>query len=552
VRTLTDFLVYSFGIARGLAVLMTAVGFVLLIACANVAGLLLARAGGRRKEMAIRLSLGAGRLRIVRQLLTEGLLMAFLGGGLGLLLSYWGIRFVRAHLSVNEVMRAVPLGLDSNVLLFALSVSLFSAVLCGLAPALAASRTDINTHLKDESRSASTGRSHSRLRKVLVTAEITFALFLLIGCGLLIRGIFLVEHQNLGFQSDHLLIAGITLDKAQFKDASEQSRFIQNLLPRLQRIPGAQAAAAASDLPATGPDSTTLQVKDQPDLPANQRPIALDVVVTTDYFRVAGISLLRGRTFTEMDNAEAPRVVVVSEEFVHRVLRDQDPFGKQVRLDVSGAAPAWSQIVGVVANVKTYSESTRDDPEIYEPFLQRPAPALSLMVRTSIDPDKVASALREAVAQADIELPLAHLMSMTTVIELQGAGDGFFIQVLGAFALLALVLAAIGIYGLIAYYVGQRTHEIAIRMAMGARSQDVRRMVLWEGMKMTVIGALIGFAMALPLPKLFGSMFVDLHFSEPRAYVIAPIAIIVVAVLATYIPARRASSIDPMRVLHSN
>lgn len=552
VRTLTDFLVYSFGIGKGLAVLMTAVGFVLLIACANVAGLLLARAGGRRKEMAIRLSLGAGRLRIVRQLLTEGLLMAFLGGGIGLLLSYWGIHFVRANLSTSEVMRAVPLTLDSNVLLFALGVSVLSAVLCGLAPALAASRTDINTHLKDESRSASTGRGQSRLRKVLVTAEITVALFLLIGCGLLIRGVFLVEHQNLGFQADHLLIANLTLDKARYKDASEQSRFIQNLLPRLQRIPGAQAVAAASDLPATGPATATLQVKDQPDLPANQRPTALDVVATTDYFRVAGIPLLRGRTFNEMDNAEAPRVVVVSEEFVHRVLRDQDPFGKQVRLDVGDAAPAWSQIVGVVANVKTYSESTRDDPEIYEPFLQRPLPVLSLMVRTNIDPDNVASALREGVAQADMELPLANLMSMTTVIELQKAGDGFFMRVLGSFALLALLLAAIGIYGLIAYYVGQRTHEIAIRMAMGARGQDVRRMVLWEGMKMTVIGAVIGFVMALPLPKLFASMFVDLHFGEPRAYVIAPIAIIIVAVLATYIPARRASTIDPMRVLHSN
>ncbi|HEY6351080.1 MAG TPA: ABC transporter permease [Candidatus Angelobacter sp.] len=553
VRTLPDFLIYAFSIRSGLAVMMTAVGFVLLIACANVAGLLLARAGGRRKEMAIRLSLGASRLRIVRQLLTEGLVIAFLGGGIGLLLSYWGIHFVRASLSSSEVIRAVPFELDTNVLLFALSISVFSAVLCGLAPALSASRTDINTNLKNEGRAASTGRSHSRLRKVLVTGEITVALFLLIGSALLIRGIALVEHQKLGFQRDHLLTAGLTLDKARFKDASEQVRFVQDLIPRLQQIPGAEAAAVASDLPATGPAMVTLQIKGQPDLPANQRPSVLDVVITVDYFRAAGIPLLRGRTFTEMDNAAAPRVVVASEDFVHRILRDQEPFGKQICLDVGGATPACSEIVGVVGNVKTYSESTRNDPQVYEPFLQRPVPDFSLMMRAASDPNGLASAVRAAVAQVDVELPLTNLMSMSRVIELQGAGDEFFMRLLGTFAFLALILAAIGIYGLIAYYVGQRTHEIAIRIAMGARAQDVRRTVLWEGMKMTGIGAVIGLAIALPLPKLFQSMFADfVVFSDPRPYVIAPVAIIVVAVLATYIPARRASAIDPMMVLHSN
>ncbi|HEY6249264.1 MAG TPA: FtsX-like permease family protein, partial [Candidatus Angelobacter sp.] len=395
-------------------------------------------------------------------------------------------------------------------------------------------------------------RGHSRLRKVLVTGEITVALFLLIGCGLLIRGIFQVEHQKLGFEADRLLTAGLTLDKARFKDVSEQLRFVQNLIPRLQQIPGAEAVAAASDLPATGPADVTLQIKGQADLPANQRPRALDVVATVDYFRAAGIPLLRGRTFTEMDNDTAPRVVVVSDEFVHRILRDQDPFGKQICLDVGSGAPVCSEIVGVVANVKTYSESTRDDPEVYEPFLQRPVPGFSLMVRANSDPNSLASAVREAVAQADVELPLAHLMSMTAVIEIQKAGDAFFVGVLGAFAFLALVLAAIGIYGLIAYYVGQRTHEIAIRIAMGARGQDVRRMVLWEGMKMTAIGAVIGLAMALPLPKLFESMFADLHFGDAWLYLIAPFAIIMVAVLATYIPARRASTIDPMMVLKSS
>src|SRR5712692_5335224 len=546
VRTLPNFLVYDLNIRNALAVMMTTVGFVLLMACANVAGLLLARAAGRRKELAIRIALGAGRLRIIRQLLTEGLAISLLGGTLGLLLSYWGVDFVRANLNFNDAIIAVPMGLDWKVVLFALGVSLLSAVLCGLAPALNASRTDINTSLKEESRAASAGRSQSRVRTAMVTGEIAFALFLLIGTGLLIRAIFLIEHQNLGFRPDPLLTADLMLDKSRYKDASQQALFVQDLLPRLQHIPGAEAAAVASDLPATGPDRVTLRIKGQPELPANQSLRALDVVVTRDYFRAAGIPLLRGRAFTDMDNSTASRVVLVNQEFVHRLLKDQEPLGQQIRLDVTGAAHEWSEIVGVVANVKTYSEEARDDPEVYESFFQRPVSSVSLMVRASSDPNSLASPLRNAVAQVDAELPLSRLMSMPALIERQKGGDGLFMRLLGSFALLALILAAIGIYGLVAYSVGQRTNEIGIRMALGAGSPDVLRMILWEGMKMTAIGEAIGLAMALPLPKVFGVLFFGLHIGEPRLYFIVPVAILVVAIMATYVPARRATRVDPM------
>jgi predicted permease len=551
VRTLPDFLIYGFGIRTALAIIMTTVGFVLMIACANVAGLLLARAAGRRKELAMRIALGAGRLRIIRQLLTEGLLIAFLGGGMGLLLADWGIHFVRASLNFNEVISAVPLSLDWNVVLFALAVSLVSAVLCGLAPSLKASRTDINTNLKDESRAASMSHSQSRLRTVMVSGEIALALFLLVGTGLLLRGIFLLEHQNLGFRAEDLLTAGVTLDKARYKDAVQQILFVQDLIPRLQQIPGTEAVAAGSDLPATGPGRVTLKIKGQPDLPANQPLSTLDCVVTPDFFRAAGIPLLRGRTFTETDNVGAPRVVMVNEEFVHRLLQEQEPLGKQIRLEVSGTTPEWTEIVGVVGNVKTYSEETRDDPEVYEPFFQRPVLSFSLMVRASSGSNGLASALRKAVAQADAELPLDRVMSMSAVIERQKGGNPFFVRVLGSFALLALILAAIGIYGLVAYSVGQRTHEIGIRMALGARSPDVLRMVLWEGAKMTAIGGAIGLIMALPLPKIFDALFYGLHLSDPRLYVIVPVAIFAVAILATYIPARRATQVDPMVALRS-
>jgi len=384
----------------------------------------------------------------------------------------------------------------------------------------------------------------------MVTGEIALALFLLLGTGLLFRGIFLIEHQNLGFRADHLLTAGVTLDDARYKDASQRTLFVRDLLARLQHIPSAEAVAIASDLPATGPDSVTFRIKGQPELPADQRLSTLDAVISPDYFQAAGIPLLRGRTFTETDNATAPRVVVVNQEFVYRHLQDQEALGKQIRLDVSGAAPEWSEIVGVVNNVKTYSEETRDDPEVYEPFMQRPVSSLSLMVRASSDPSSLAPALRDAIAQVDAELPLASVMSMPALIERQRGGNPFFVRVLGSFALLALILAAIGIYALIAYSVGQRTHEIGIRVALGAGSPQVVRMVLWEGMKVSAIGAAVGLALALPLPKIFDAMFYGLHIREPRLYFIVPMAIMSVAMLATYIPARRATRVHPIVTLH--
>jgi predicted permease len=549
VRTLPDFLIYSFGVRSALAVLMTTVGFVLLIACANVAGLLLARATGRRKEVAIRASLGAGRLRIIRQLLTEGLAIAGLGGGLGLLFTFWGVKLVRANLAFNDQVSSVPLSIDRNVLLFATGLSLVCAVLCGLAPALNASRTDITTSLKDESRAASAGRSRSRLRTLMVSGEVALALFLLVGTGLLVHALFEIEHQNLGFRADHLLTAGISLDQGRYQDGAKQTLFVHDLLSRLADLSGAEAVAAVSDLPATGPGNVTLRIKGQQDAPGSQGLSALDFVVTPDYLRTAGIPLVHGRTFTDGDNTTAPRVLLVNQKFVERYLAGQEALGQQVRLEVNGAPAGWSQIVGVVSNVKTYSESTRDEPEIYEAYLQRPVASFSLMVRTSSEPNALIGGVRNTVAQLDGELPLARVMSMPAVIESQRQGNPFFVHILGTFAVMALLLAAIGIYGLIAYSVGQRAHEIGIRMALGARRQDVQRMVLGEGLKMAAVGGAIGLALSLPLPRLFGAIFFDLHVSEPWVYAVVVVAILLVAMFAAYVPARRAAQVEPMSAL---
>ena len=549
VRTLPDYLVHRFNIRAGLAVLMATVGFVLMIACANVAGLLLARAAGRRKELGIRIALGAGRWRVVQQLLTEGLVIAVVGGGIGLLLAYWGVNFLRANVGFNDEMSAVPLRLDMNVLLFVLGVSMVSAVLCALAPAIRASRTDVNTSLKEESRAASASRSHNRLRTVLVTGEIALALFLLIGTGILIKGLVKIEHQDLGFQPQQMLTAGVTLDDARYKDPAKQAAFAREALRRLEQIPGSLGAAITSDLPATGPGSVSLRFEGREELPADQRAHALDFVVSSDYLRVAGIPLLRGRTFTDRDNAGAPRVVLVNAKFVERHMQGQEPLGKRIRIDAPGVESEWSEIVGVAGNVKSYAGSTRDEPEVYEVYWQRPVASMSFMLRADSDPSGLAAALRSAVAQVDQELPVSQLMSMPTLLERQNGGDRFFGRVLGGFAMLALLLSAIGIYGLVAYSVSQRAHEIGIRMALGAGKSQVLRMVLGEGLRMTAVGGAIGTAMALPLPKLFGAIFIDMHVHEPAIYLVVPAAIVGVAMVATLIPARRATQVDPMAAL---
>ncbi len=551
VRSLPDYVVYAFGIRTALAVLMTTVGFVLLIACANVAGLLLTRAAGRQKELAIRISLGAGRTRIVRQLLTEGLVIALLGGGVGLLLTYFGINLVRANLTFNEAISAVPLSLDRNVLLFAMAICLVSAALSSLAPAIKVSHTDVNAELKSESRAASSGRSQSRLRAVLVTGEIALALFLLIGTSLLIRGVYLFDHQKLGFRTDHILTAGITLDHARYGDASKQLLFVHRLIPRLQQIPGVESVAIASNLPATGADSIPVQIKGAPQTPSNEHRSAVDVVVTTDYFQITGIPLLRGRTLTEMDRVSTPGVVLVNQEFVHRYFHDKDPLGKQIQLDLKDIVPGWSTIVGVVSNVKEYSQETRVDPEVYESFFQRPVSSYSLMLRSKVEPNRLIPELHHAIAQLDSDLPLANVMNMESVIDRQRNGNPFFTRVLGTFALLALLLAAIGVYGLVAYSVGQRTQEIGIRMALGAEGPDIRRMILRGGFTMTVIGSALGLAIALPLPKLFDAIFPGLHSGAPMLYPIVLTAMLIVAALATYIPARRAARVNPIAVLRN-
>jgi predicted permease len=551
VRTMPDFLIHNFNIGSALAVIMTVVGFVLLIACANVAGLLLTRAVGRQKELAVRVSLGASRVRVVRQLLTEGLVIALLGGGLGLFLTYIGIDLIRAGLRFNEAISAVPIRLDTRVLVFVALVSLVTAVVTSVAPALKASHTAINTDLKSESRGGTSGRAHNRLRVMLVGAEIAIALFLLIGSCLLIRGVYLLDHQELGFNHSHLLTAAVVLDKARYADSSRQNQFARSLVTQMQQLTGVKFAALASDLPASGAASVSIHIQGQQESRPNQQHTAADVVVTPDYFQVIGVSLVSGRAFSDHDDATAPRVVIVNREFVHRYFQDNDPIGKQIQLDISGTRPVWSEIVGVVGNVKSDTIVPGAKPQLYEPYVQRPVASFSLMLRSAMDPASLTPALRHMVAQLDPELPLLRVMSMESVIEASRNGNPLFTRMLATFAILALALSALGIYGLIAYSVGQRTHEIGIRLALGAKPSDISRMILRQGFQVAAIGSAIGFTMALPLPKVFDAIFGLVRFAAPVVYPIVLAGMLMVVFCATLGPARRATRVDATQALRN-
>ena len=552
VREISDFLLHNFGIRAAIAVMMTVVAFVLLLACANVAGLLLTRAVGRQKELALRVSLGATRTRVVRQLLTEGLVLAALGGAVGLMLSLLGIRLLQAGLHFNEAVADVPIRLDKNVLAFAAAISLLSAILSSVAPALKLSRAALNTDLKNESRGATAGRGRNRMRVLLVGGQVAVALFLLIGTCLLIRGIYVLDNQDLGFVHDHLLTAGAVLDQSRYPDASKQDEFVRSALTQLQSVPGVESAAVASDLPATGAGSVNLHFKAQPAAQPSQQLSAVDVVVSPAYFQAAGIPLLSGRAFTDADDASAPRVIVVNDEFAHKYFPTGDALGKQVELDVPHGTPVWCRIVGVVANVNVQWMDRRVNPEVYEAFNQRPSGSFGFMLRAGVDPDSLAPALHRVVAQIDPELPLLSVMKMDAVLRSQTNGNALFTRLMSTFAALALLLSSIGIYGLIAYSVSQRTHEIGIRLALGSRPALISRMILREGLTVAVIGSAIGVLMALPLPRLFHAIFDQMLPLASR--VVFPLvvgAMLIVAFVATFLPAMRAMRVDPNTALRT-
>lgn len=550
VFTLQEYMIRDFNVRPALVILTAAVGFILLIACANIAGLSLARGTTRAREIAVRATLGARRSRLLRMLLTESLLIAAGGAVLGLLLSFGGVSLLRSALQANEALRSLEFGIDGNVMAFLVAVSATAVVLFGLAPAFETAKPDLNAVLRSDTRAGTAGPARTRLRSVLVAGEIALALFLLIGTGLLLKSITEGLRQSMGFDPKNLLTADVELEGAAYQEPLKQTAFFREVLGRLKDLPGVESAAAATSLPAAGAPRVAFEIQGQADVPANERPRARYYDVSPEYFRTAGISMLRGRAFLDSDREAAPRVVVVNGAFVQHFFDGVEPLGKAIRIDNGNAsADQWREIIGVVSNVKSWPIQLELEPQVYETYLQSPVSEMSLLVRTRANPATVASDFRGAVWAVDKSQPLGTVIPLADLLYEETAGDRILGTMLGFFAWLALALAAIGIYGIVSYGVAQRTHEIGVRMALGAQRSEVRWLILRDGLKLLLIGCVVGLITALPLPVVLAKALYEFRVRTFSIYLIAPAVIAAVALLACYIPARRAMRVAPMVAL---
>lgn len=548
--TLQDYGIRDFNAGAAFVILLSAVGFVLLIACANIAGLLLARATSRGKEMAVRIAIGAGRMRVVRQLMTEALLIAVLGAVSGLGLALGGTQLLHKVLSFNEAIKMLDMRMDWRVLSFTSAIAMLSALLFGLAPALRAWAVDVFPTLKNDSTSVSAGRKKSRGRGVLVASEVAMAVILLTGAGVLIKGFVEGLHRSLGFQPEHLLTAQIALPESRYKEPLKQIEFYRELTARLESTPGGTSAAISSNLPAAGAGFVSFLLKGEENLAPSDRSRARYYVVSSHYFATIEAPVIAGRVFAETDGTNSKLVAIVTQKFVERFFPKADALGKQIRVDSGdGTANQWRQIVGIVHDVKSWPLNFADDPEIYEPFAQHPAASMFVIVRAANDANSLAPNLREGVWSLDRDQPIGSIISMPDLLANEAAPDLIFSELMTVFAGLALVLAGIGMYGLVAFTVAKRRQEIGIRVALGAETKNILRMVLLDGLKLAATGAAIGMLGAFPLPRLFGAALYDFHVLGGWLFLAVPALIIGVAVLACYIPARRASRVDPIVAL---
>ncbi|HYL62092.1 MAG TPA: ABC transporter permease [Candidatus Methylomirabilis sp.] len=549
-----------------LFVLLGAVAFVLLIACANVANLLLVRASGREKELAIRTALGAGRARLIQQLLTESVLLASAGGLLGLGLAYWGVAALRAIVPAN-IPRMNEVHLDPAVLAFTFGVSLLAGVLFGLAPSLHITRADLRETLNESGRGTSAGGRSRFLRASLVVSELAISVLLLAGAGLLIRSFTRLLAVSPGFQTQHLLTMELSLPERTYPDGPPVQKFFAQLMASLKTLPGVQSVGAISEMPLADSYSSgsvffqDTSIQDTPKLQAlgNLPYMEIDQrSATTGYFQTMQIPLVRGRLFTEADDADAPLVVIVDTNFAYRFWPHGDAIGQHVAVDTipngNPNTPRWRTIVGVVGHVKHYSLDVEGREQIYFPHRQPEFGVsvprdMTLAARTSMDPASVTSAIREQVAALDKDLALYNVATMDELVSTSVAQPRLNLSLLGAFAILALILAAIGVYGVMAYAVTQRTQEFGIRMALGATSSDVLKQVFLEGGRLAILGLALGLIAALGLTQLMSSLLFGVQPRDPVTFIAAAALLALVALAACYIPARRATRVDPLVAL---
>jgi putative ABC transport system permease protein len=533
-------------IRPALLVLLGAVAFLLLIACANIANLLLARAASRQKEIAIRTALGATRLRVLRLLLTESLMLSLAGGCLGLLLAVWGTDAFIA-LAPDNIPRLNEVGVDARVFGFTLAVSLVTGILFGLIPAVHASKPDLNEALKEGSRGSMGSAAGKRTRSVLVAVEVALSLVLLIGAGLMIKSFLRLQEMNLGFNPDNVLAVNLSLSSFKYPEDRQQVTFFQEALERLQSLPGIQSAGATTGLPLTlNLNGSDFRIEGRPDPEAGKEMIINTRSISPGYFRTLGIALIKGRDFSDRDKSDAPKAAIINNDLARIYFPNEDPIGKRITFDDGGS---WMSIVGIIEDVKQLGLDSSAKPEVYFPYLQVAALSMSLVVRTASNPLSLTAAVKSQIQMIDKDLPIDDAKTMQQLLAESISGRRFNMLLLTVFAVVALVLAIVGIYGVMSYAVTQRTQEIGIRMALGARAADVLKLVVKNGMSLALIGVGIGLAGAFALTRLMASLLFHVRPTDAVTFAGVSICLIVVALLACYVPARRATKVDPLVAL---
>ena len=534
-----------------LLVLFGSVGFVLLIACANVANLMLARSTARQKEIAIRSALGASRARLIRQMLTESISLALIGGLLGLFIAYMGSRFLSTIGSdglYEGVANLVNIGIDMRVLVFTLGASIVTGIVFGLMPALGASKPDLIESIKAGSSKSSGKFGLRRTRGLLVVTELALALVLLIGAGLMMKSFVRLTDVKSGFNPDNVLSMRITLPHYKYPQSNQQMNFYQQLLQKVTALPGVKSAgisnnSAFKEISMEG----TVQIEGSPDNSKERNgPYYFITTVSPDYFKTMEIPLRKGRLFSDYDREGAPEVAVINEAAAQKFFPDQDPIGKRIQFSL---AKDWTPIVGVVGNAKRQDLSSDFPPEIYASSFQRVANSMSLLIRAESDPINMVAAVRSRILEIDPEQSVTGVRTVNDEMASAVAPQRFNLVLLGVFAAIALLMATMGIYGVMSYAVTQRTHEIGIRMALGARQSEVRKMIVSQGMAMALIGVGIGLLAAYGVTRVLSKMLYSVSVTDPGIFVGIAVLLIVVALLASYLPARRATKVDPLIAL---
>ena len=534
-----------------LLVLLGGVAFVLLIACANVANLLLVRGVAREGELALRTALGAGRGRLIRQLVTESLVLSLMGGSIGLLLAVLGTKLLIVSAPQN-IPRLDAIRVDGTVLVFTVAITAVTGVLFGLVPARQMLNPDISSTLRENGRGAQRGAKH-RARRVLVVAEVALSVMLLAGAGLLIRSFTRLMNVDPGFRTEHLISFALALPEAKYEKPTSQSAMIDAVMERIRAIPGVQSAGAGQGLPLTGYGfSLSFTIAGRPPVKPSEEPDAELRITTPEYLSTLGVRITRGRGFSKLDDASAPRVLLITEEAARKFFPSEDPIGHHISFGWRrDSVRLEGDIVGVTSDVKQSSLAVATRPQMWVPFAQWPAGVVTIVIHSSRDLQSVAADARRAIRELDPDLAIAHVQTLDDVVAESVAQPRFYMTLLSAFAVVAIVLASIGIYGVIAYLVGQRSREIGIRIALGASPSRVVRMVVSEGVAMVGVGIGIGVVCAIALTQLMRALLFNTKSTDPMTYILVTLVLAAVALVASSVPALRAANVDPSSAMRA-